>query len=295
MKRTILFIFAVAVLLIAVAGFVRPAPDSQSSGKIKVVSSIYPLSFFAGEVGREKVEITSLVPSGTEPHDYAPSARDISGIEKSRLFLYSGAGLEPWAEKIAANLSRQGVLVLALANGLATGNDPHVWLNPLLAKQQVTAIVGALGQIDPLNIPFYAENGRTLNFRLDALDQSFQQGLAQCRQKDIVASHAAWGYLASRYGFTQLAIAGLSPDTEPSLAQVGILVEFVKAHNIKYVFFEPLLSPRLAETIAREASAQTLVLNPLEGLTQADQLAGKDYFSIQSENLAHLKLALECD
>ncbi len=164
----------------------------------------------------------------------------------------------------------------------------------MLAKKEAQKIARAIITIDPTNKNFYENNERNLEKRLDALDTSFQDGLRECQQKNFVTSHSAFGYIASRYGLKQIAISGLSPDQEPSPKELAQVAQFAKNNNVTYIFFETLISPKLSETVAREIGAKTLVFNPLEGLTKEDEAAGKDYFSVQQDNLANLRIALIC-
>jgi zinc transport system substrate-binding protein len=271
------------------------------SNKLQVAASFYPLSYFASEVGKDQVEVKNLTPAGAEPHDYEPNAQDITQLEKTDLLLVNGLGFEPWLDKVQSDLEAKGIQVVAVAEGLAslesedgTVPDPHIWLDPVLAQQEVLKIAQAMSQVDPTNQTVYEANSQQLVAKLKALDQDFRQGLAQCQQKNILTSHQAFGYLASRYGLTQVSLTGLSPDQEPTPAELGQVAQFAKANQVKYIFFETLVSPRLAETLAREVGAQTIVFNPLEGLTSEDQAAGLDYFSVQRDNLSHLRTALEC-
>lgn len=298
------------ILIIIVLGYLlkegifkgRDVPQT-GKGRMQVVTSFYPLFYFATQIGGEKAEVINLTPAGAEPHDYEPNTQDISRIETSDLLIINGGQLEPWADNIRENMRSEKIRVLVVGENLATLEfvdegerrmDPHVWLDPALAVKEAERIASAFMEADPENRALYEENLRHLAERLDALDQEFRQGLLHCRQRDIITSHAAFGYVASRYGLKQVPISGLSPDEEPSPKQLAEVAAFAKARSIKYIFFETLISPRLAETIAEETGAKTIVFNPLEGLTKEEQAAGKDYFSIQKENLENLKTALEC-
>ncbi|MBI2617273.1 zinc ABC transporter substrate-binding protein [Candidatus Gottesmanbacteria bacterium] len=262
--------------------------------KMQVVASFYPLWFFASEIGKEKVHVTNITPPGAEPHEFEPGTGDIVKIELSKMLIINGAGLEPWAEKLIGELERKGITVVTAGEDGGKITDPHVWLDPVLAKLEVKKIGEAFIRVDPQNKSFYEENIKTLDGKLASLDQEFRNGLTNCKQKNIVTSHAAFGYVSSRYGLEQIAISGLSPEQEPSPQELGEVAKFARDNNVKYIFFETLVSPRLAETIASEIGAETLVFDPLEGLSDEDQKAGKDYFSAQRENLENLKTALQC-
>ncbi|MBI2112964.1 MAG: zinc ABC transporter substrate-binding protein, partial [Candidatus Wildermuthbacteria bacterium] len=176
----------------------------------------------------------------------------------------------------------------------SVGGDPHFWLNPFLAKEQAQKITDGFTKLDPASKEYYEANQKNLNERLDEIDKRYKESLANCRQDLVVTSHAAFGYLANRYAFDQVSIAGISPEEEPSPQNLIQVSKFVKDNNIEYIFFETLVSPRLSETIAKETGAKTLVLDPIEGLSQEDMAKGKDYFTLMEQNLENLVIALEC-
>ena len=282
-----------------------PAP----SGQLLVVASIYPLYEFARQVAGSSAQVVSLVPTGVEPHDWEPSPQDLTRIRDARLFIYNGAGLEPWVAKLVSdpNFSRalmvratEGVQLLSAAPAEPSGSppkvppDPHVWLDPVLAQSMVETIRAALVKLDPAHSPAYAENARAFTAKLQALHQAFEAGLKDCARREVVTSHAAFSYLARRYGLTVVPVMGLAPESEPTPAQLASIVRFALEKKVKYIFFETLVNPRLAETLAREVGAQTLVFNPIEGLTRDEQAAGRGYVSLMEENLKNLRTALDC-
>jgi zinc transport system substrate-binding protein len=130
--------------------------------------------------------------------------------------------------------------------------------------------------------------------RLHTLDSAFREGLAQCARRDFVTSHAAFGYLAARYGLRQIPITGIDPQAEPSPQKLAELAKLVQRDNIQVVFFERLVSPKLAQTVAREAGATTAVLDPIEGLTPSEASSGETYVSLMRRNLTELRKALQC-
>jgi zinc transport system substrate-binding protein len=169
-----------------------------------------------------------------------------------------------------------------------------VWLDPVRAQAQVEAIRAGLDRMDPANAAAYAVAAEAYRAKLDALHAAFQAGLKHCARRDVVTTHAAFAYLTQRYGLTQVPIHGLAPEAEPSPAELADLVKVARQRKVKYVFFETLISSRLAETLAREVGAQTLVLNPIEGLTREEQAAGRGYLSLMEANLKNLRTALDC-
>ncbi len=285
----IIVIIFVAVFVIAIASKVT----KKESGKMIVTTSFYPMYEFSKNVADENAQIINITPAGSEPHDFEPSPQDIANIYKSKIFIYNGL-VEPWVPKIVNDLSNKGVSIVKSGENLIQNNDPHIWLDPILAKEMVIKIKDAFIQSDPLNTPKYQMRASLYLNQLDDLDRQFKTGLSDCKQSSFLTSHAAFSYLAKRYGLKMIAIAGLSPDEEPTPQKLSGLVDQMRNLKIKYVFFETLVSPKLSDTIANEVGAQVLVLNPLEGLTSEELQEGKNYISIQKENLLNLQMALEC-
>lgn len=272
--------------------------------KLQVTTSFYPLYYFASQIGGERANVVNITPPGAEPHDYEPTTTDLARIEGSKLLVLNGAGLETWGSKVSNNLKNKQIEIVESATGLATlqmledgktVQDPHVWLDPVLAKEEVSRILEGFVKVDPVNKIYYQNNAKTLNLKLDRLYKEYKDGLSKCMLKDIVTSHAAFGYLAQRFGLKQIAISGLSPDSEPSPRNIANIVDEARTNDIKYIFFEELVSPKLAETIAREVGAKTLVFDPLEGLTPVKKALNKDFIQVEEDNLSNLKIALECN
>lgn len=301
------YIFAV-VLGIIVIGLLTLTTKNKnspviSSHKPQVVASFYPLYFFASQIAGDKADVMNITPAGAEPHDYEPTGQDMAKIESSNVLVLNGGGLEAWGNDIEANIDPAKTTIVIAGGGLTTQEvveegekiiDPHIWLSPVLAGQMVAKIEGALVKVDPDNASYYRSNAEALKSRLGALDNEYKKGLAVCNEKNIITSHAAFGYLATTYHLNQVPIAGVSPDAEPSPKELADVAKFAKDNNVKYIFFESLISPKLSQTIATEVGAQTLVLNPLEGLTDDEIASGKDYFSEMKSNLGNLKIALQC-
>lgn len=264
---------------------------------VQVVASFYPLAEFARQVGGELVRVTTVVPADSEPHEYEPTLQELAQVYNASLFIYNGSGVDPWAERIAGELTQKGVHVINISTTmphLAAPVDPHFWLDPVLAQQQVAVISEALMTIDPGHVAIYEAQSDVYQEQLRMLDQEYRSGLQSCRRRDIVTSHAAFGYLATRYNLSVVTIAGLSPEEEPSARAVSEIAKTAKEKHIKYIFFETLVSPKLAQTVASEIGAQTLVFNPLEGVTDEERQADKNYLSLMRDNLQNLQIALEC-
>jgi len=260
--------------------------------RVSVVASFYPLAFLADEIGKEKIAVKNLTPVGVEPHEYEPTARDMVEIQQAKLLILNGENFEGWVKKVKSEL--KNVLVVEAAKDLMIENDVHVWLSPELAKQEARVILSGLVQIDPLNRDYYMENEKLLENKLEKMTVDFRNGLSNCTHQEIIVSHGAFGYLAREFGLKQVAISGISPDEEPSMKQLTEVAQFARKNNVKYIFFERLISPKLAETIAEEVGAKTLVLDPIEGIDNNDIAVGKNYLTIMEDNLANLRTALEC-
>lgn len=263
---------------------------SASSGPPDdVVAAFYPLAFAAEQVGPADARVRDLTPAGAEPHDLELRAADVEAIRRARLVAYLGGGFQPALEDALAGRTGpsldllRGQRLLPAAEG--EGLDPHVWLDPLrfatMARQLATAL-GDPTRADPLVR------------RLQTLDADYRRGLAHCARRELVTSHAAFGYLAARYGLVQVPLTGLAPASEPGPGDVARLVDEVRRTGATTVFSEPLVSPALAETVAREAGVRTAVLDPLESLAPAKADAGADYLSVMRDNLTQLREALGC-
>jgi len=271
-----------SALLLAGCGGSDTSPDGET-----VVAAFYPLAFAAEQIAGSGVDVVDLTRAGEEPHDLELSPRDVARIQKAKLVVYAGRGFQPAVEDAVRDRSGPSLDVLDHVRLLGTGDDvdPHVWLDPIRYAQVTREIASALGE--PVqSAPFVR--------RLAALDRELARGLEGCERRTIVTSHAAFGYLAARYGLRQVALVGLAPEAEPSPATVARLADTVRATGASTVFTEPLVAPELAETVAREAGAVTATLDPLEALTPGEEGSGADYFGVMRKNLAALRQALGC-
>lgn len=288
MKRFLVSSIILLLILIGGAGYIF-IHNYQNHQKVDITASFYPMGYFAEQISGNKLTVHTITPATVEPHDFEPTSNDLRQIEDSKLLIVNGQ-VEGWSNKLSQNAK-----VLVAGDGLFNQNkDPHVWLDPILAKKEINKIATAIEDVDSSNKAYYQANEQDLITRLNTLDRDYRTGLADCQEKNIVTSHAAFGYLATRYGLHQEEITGLSPDAEPSSRQLAKITQFVKTNNVSYIFFESLVSPKLAHTIAEETGAKTLELNPLEGLTVDRKEQGADYFSVMYQNLTHLQIALRC-
>lgn len=306
--RRILFLSVMVLLLLT--GCATKAPQTSgegaAEGKLTVYASFYPMADFAKQIGGDLVDVVTMVPDGTEPHDWEPTAADVAGLEKADVFIYNGVGMEHWAEDVLASLQNKKLVILEASKGIALleghghegeeeeqSHDPHVWLNPMNAKAQMETIKNTFTQADPDHKDVYEANFAKASAELDKLDQEFKAALSPLQYKQIIVAHQAFGYLCDAYGLTQVAIEGVSADAEPDPARVAEIIDFAKEHKVKVIFFEELVSPEVAETIANAIGAKTDVLSPLEGLSDAQRAAGGDYYSVMRQNLNALVAALQ--
>ena len=308
MKSSRLLLAIVAILVVGVAAyaFTRPMSSPTPSGtkKLSVVASFYPIAEFARQVGGDLVSVETITPAGAEPHDYEPSPQQVAAAYDADVLLYNGGGVDAWADKVAPQAAQQGVTTAQMSSVIATvpvapgGEaaefDPHFWLDPVLAEKEVDLIAETLGKADPAHAATFTTNAKAYEAKLSQLDQDYKVGLASCANRTVVTSHAAFAYLSKQYGFDVIAIAGISPDEEPSAGRLAEIAALAKAKAIKYIYFETLVSPKLSQTIADEIGAQTLVFNPLEGLTNEEIAAGKDYVTVMEENLTNLRTGMVC-
>lgn len=314
-KRTVLSLLLLAMTLVFTACG-GSSTNTYVEGKTNVVTSFYPLYYLTSEIGGEHVNAVNLIPAGVEPHDWTPKSQDLSTASKAQLFLYNGAGLEGWTDAFLKGLSKDSKLVSAEMSAGVTliqgsseeehehedeGNDhghaldvdPHTWVSPKSMIIMAANVKNSLIEVDGANKADYESNYSALLAKLEALDHTFESELSKAARKDIVVSHQAFGYLARDYGLNQIAIMGLSPDAEPRAQDLLNIAKYVKANNIPYIFFEELVSPDLANTLASEADVDTLVLNPIEGLTPEQQKRGDTYISLMEANLQNLIKALQ--
>jgi zinc transport system substrate-binding protein len=274
------------IILVCLATVAASCGGSRhTSGKERVVAAFYPLAFAAQRIGGGKVEVANLTPAGAEPHDLEVTPDTVRQLRGADLVLLLGHGFQPQLEKAAGGGG--SVLLLLDTPGLRRypNGDPHVWLDPVRFALIVKRIGRALHASDP---------AQRLVAQLHELDREYRQGLAHCARREIVTSHKAFAYLGERYGLHQVAITGLSPEAEPSPRKLQEVVSLVRKTHATTIFFETLVSPRIAETVARETGAKTAVLNPIEGLKPDEAKAGENYFTIMKSNLAHLRVALAC-
>ncbi|WP_435171947.1 metal ABC transporter substrate-binding protein [Paenibacillus glycanilyticus] len=318
LKKSIVLGAGLSLILAGCGNQTKEAASNE--GKLKVVTTFYPMYEFSKQVAGDHAEVVALIPSGTEPHDWEPSAKDMAAIKDADVFVYNGI-VEGWVDSALSSAANEQRVVVEASMGITLMEgeehdhehgeedhghgeeeehsheeesplDPHVWLDPVLAQQEVRAIQAALEQADPGNKEDYKKNADEYIAKLQELDLAFKDALTNAKHKEFVTQHAAFGYLAKQYGLTQIPISGLSPEQEPSPDEMAEVVEFAKEHQVQTIFFETLVDPKVAQVVADEIGAATAVLNPLEGLTAEDIKNNLDYIGVMTNNLEALKKAL---
>ncbi|WP_430602817.1 zinc transport system substrate-binding protein [Enterococcus sp. DIV0724b] len=316
-KYIVGFLLMAVMVTLTACGQTKEQDNSGKSDKIKVVTTFYPMYDFAKNVVGDAGDVQLLIPAGTEPHDYEPSAKDIAKITDADVFVYNSHELETWVKDVLENVDEKKVAVVEAAGSidLMAGAahehdhdgeeadhdehdhdhelDPHVWLDPVLAQKEVEAIRDALVEKYPDEKETFEKNATAYIEKLKELDTEYKEAFASAKNKTFVTQHAAFGYLAKQYGLTQESIAGISPDQEPSPSRLAELKKYIKEHNVSVIYFETSASSKVAETLARETNVELAVLNPLESITQKEQDKGEDYISVMKANLEALKKSIK--
>lgn len=267
--------------------------------KISVVTTIYPMYDFVNKIGGDKVEVVNLVPAGIEPHDFELSTKDMELLEQSEMLIYNGSGMEHFMDKTLKSLSNHNLTVVEASKDIEAlvaedgDTDPHTWLSIENAKIECKTICDALCEIDPDNKEYYTSNLEAYQASLDELKAKYTDELKGCSKDTIVVAHEAFGYLCNEYGLKQEAIEGLTADSEPDSARMKEIIDLCREKDINVIFFEELVSPKVAMTIADETGATTMVLNPIEGITGEQEGQGLDYIGLMEDNLEALKTALK--
>ncbi|MFB7950407.1 metal ABC transporter substrate-binding protein [Kitasatospora phosalacinea] len=302
----------VGSLLLSACGGVSSAAG-KDGGKLEVVASFYPMEFLTRQIGGEHVKVTDLTAPGVEPHDLELTAKQVAAVQRADAVVYL-KGLQPTVDKAVAQFHVKHAVDATAVSPLvdhhldeggedeaeahdgeqghehegATG-DPHIWLDPTRYAAVARSVGAEFAEIDPANAADYQRNTDDLVARLTSLDEEFKEGLADTETRTFVTSHAAFGYLADHYGLEQVAINGVDPEAEPTPSRMAAIQRAAKENGATTVFFEALVSPKLAETVATDLGLKTAVLDPLEGIKEPDR---NDYFSVMRQNLTNLRAAL---
>ncbi|MFF4345368.1 metal ABC transporter substrate-binding protein [Kitasatospora sp. NPDC001540] len=285
----------------------------KDGGKLEVVASFYPMEFLTRQIGGEHVKVTDLTAPGVEPHDLELTAKQVAAVQRADAVVYL-KGLQPTVDKAVSQSHVKHAVDATAASPLVDHHldeggddeseahdgehghehegpvgDPHIWLDPTRYAAVARSVGAEFAEIDPANAAEYRRNTDDLVARLTSLDQEFKDGLARTDTRTFVTSHAAFGYLADHYGLEQVAINGVDPEAEPTPSRMAAIQRAAKENGATTVFFEALVSPKLAETVAADLGLKTAVLDPLEGIKEPDR---NDYFSVMRQNLTNLRAAL---
>ncbi len=290
----------------------RQAPAGKGK-KITVITSLFPLYDFARNIAGEKANVTLLLPPGVEAHNFEPRPADIAKISEADIFIYTGRFMEPWVDDLVKSVDNKNLLIVDSGSGAALisqseefpeeeghahdigATDPHIWLDFSNARKMVNNICEALAKKDPQNKDFYLKNAASYVAKLSELDRLYQTALAECRQHTVVyAGHFAFGYMVKRYNLKFIsAYRGFTPDSEPTPKNLAVLIEKIKQLGTKYIYYEELISPKVAETLSEETGAKLLPLNAAHNVSKDAMDKGVGFIDIMKKNLENLKMGLE--
>ena len=306
-----------AVLLFSILPLGACTKEEPATGKAKVqvVTTIFPLYDFARIVGGDRADVSLLLPPGVEPHSFEPKPEDMVRINRAGLFVYTNPYMEPWVPGLIKGIDRKRLTVVDASAGITFlssgdhdndhdvneggihhgGRDPHVWLSIPNARKMVENIAAALEVKDPSNADFYRKNAAAYGEKLAELDRKFKEELSGCRTKQFLhGGHYAFGYLADRYGLQYVSAYAISADAEPRPRKLTAMIDQIRSTGTRYIFYEELISPRVAETISRETGATMLKLNGVHNLSRDELHRGATYLSLMEQNLANLRTGLQC-
>ncbi|HVP27214.1 MAG TPA: zinc ABC transporter substrate-binding protein [Candidatus Bathyarchaeia archaeon] len=309
MKRKIVFaVIAIAIMAVgALIGFYVTSNSSQTSSGLKVLATFYPLYDFAQNVGGDKINASILVPETVDVHDFEPTPLDIQNIATADVLIYNGADLEKtWLSgavsasgntKLILVDTSQNITLLPVAQQFQSGNrtvDPHIWLDPILAKQQVNNILQGLIKADPADSQYFTQNAQVYDAKLDTLNSQIVTITTSPNVKTryFVTFHEAFAYFAKEYNFTQIPISGPFQE-EPTPNDIQNVIAAINQYHLLYVGYESLENPAIPQSIARDTNATLIHMDPIEGLTVEEKAAGKDYISLMQETVSNIELALD--
>ena len=305
MTRTVAVGISVASAFLTATVACSPSTDSGGDG-LRVVAAFYPLAWMAEQVAGDRARVETLTKPGAEPHDLELTPQDVATMTDADLVVYLATFQPAVDEAVAREADDRAYDVTPDASldltytpieeggnsGEAATVDPHFWLDPLRLSDIGDAFAARLGDADPANAQAFLDNAATLRTSLEELDVEIATALTSCEQRDLVTSHTAFGYLAQRYDMEQVGITGLVPEEEPSPPELAAVSDFVRANGVRTIYYETLVSPAVAETLARETGATTAVLDPLEGLTE--ESSGDDYIEVMRTNAQTLQRGQGC-
>jgi zinc transport system substrate-binding protein len=302
--KVIIYTLIMFILFSSVQNLYAQNPVSNSTlqleinSKLKVVSSFFPIDQFVGKVGGEAIERMLLIPKGVEPHDYEPTIKDIERVDSADVLVYNGLGFENWIGKMSnpQKIDASKGLNASYLDERNMNFDPHVWLDPLLAKKQVENIRDGLIMIDPNHKDIYVNNSNNFLNELDNLDEKIRTDLESCKKKDFITFHNSFSYFAKQYGLNQHSISNTDPESEVTPARLTEIINIAKTLGLQVIYSEELVDPRQATVIAQEVpDGKVLVLSPIEGLSENEQKAGLGYIDKMNDNINNLMVGLQCN
>ena len=312
------FVMYAVLLILAGTNITGCAREERTaSPKLQVVTTLFPLYDFSRIIAGERAVVSMLLPPGMEPHSFEPKPNDIIRISKAGLFVYTNPVMEPWAEKIIKGIDNRNQRVINAGQdvpffktkeadghdghaehqhgGNGDSTDPHVWLDFANAGLIVDNILAGFVRVDAPNADFYRKNAAQLKSRLTDLDQRYRTGLSSCATRVFLhGGHYTFGYLARRYGLEYRSLSGVSSESEPSASRMAAMVRQIRSSGVAFLFAEELLSPRLTETLAKEAGVDVVKLHGAHNLGRDDFQAGTDFIALMDQNLINLRKGLAC-
>ncbi len=317
-RRFISKIFLLLLSLALLYSCDTKTPAKTGDKRLKIITTLYPTYEFARNIAGDRAKVELLLPPGIEPHSFEPKPQDIVKIHASDIFIFTTRTMEPWADNLLKGIQGTRPVVVDASEGLhfitsepehghSHGHkhghahkgedtiDPHVWLDLVNAQKMAENIYKALVKVDPNNQAYYQQNFEHYKSQLIDLDRSYKEQLSNCsKQVFISGGHRTFGYLAKRYNLRYLSAYGISPDSEPSAKALASLTRQVKREGLRHIFFEELMSPRVAETIAKETGAKLLQLSGAHNISREEFAKGVTFISIMQDNLQNLKIGLQC-
>lgn len=319
MKKRIFLFFIIILLLINLIACQKKKESHQTNEGLNVITTLFPLYDFTKHIAREKASVSLLLPPGVEAHSFEPKPGDIVKINKADLFIYTGKYMEPWVESIIKSIDNKNLLIIDTSPGItllenrAGANkygvsekpderphkhgsiDPHIWLDFENAGRMVDTILKGLVKKDPANKDYYTKNAETYKAQLDLLDKKYRESLSCCKKDSFIhGGHFAFNYLARRYNLKYLSAYPGSPDSEPTMKQLIALKKKMEELNIKAIFYEELITPRVAEMISKETGAIMLKLHGAHNVSKEELERDVTFLSLMEENLKNLKVGLQC-
>ena len=312
MKKIYMAVLAIIMSLglISCSNNIKKEEVNKYNDKIKVYATIFPVYDFAKNIGKDKIELNYIVPPSSEPHDYEISAKTIKDIQTADVLIKNGLGIDGFSDNIKSESDKLNILVASEGIEKITYKeeghdedqieeehehgkyDPHVWLDINNAIKECENIKNEFIKIDSKNKGYYEENYNNYVKELKDLQEEYNANLKDIKNKTILVSHDAYGYLCKEYGINQISITGINPNQEPSMSKIAELTNYAKDNNIKYILFDGLVNPKVSQTIANEAKIDTEILYSLDGITKDDFNNNEDYISLMERNLETLKIVL---